>query len=246
MKASAFEFRSRFWILLTIYVLGFVAPWDFAWHLDGSGPKTHVWAQLAVLLSKNGLMSIGAAFNVVLAAGILCALVGAWLRTSGSAYLGVDAMSDRQLRGNRVVANGPYRYLRNPLYLGGLFNLLALTLLMPPSGAIFSFVLVTLFYLRLILGEEDFLRSRLGEPYVAYCERVPRLLPSLRPRPLSSYAHPQWLRAVMAEIFMWGTAGSFAILGWRYDAQLLVQCVMVSLGVSLVVQAISMPRQAAE
>jgi protein-S-isoprenylcysteine O-methyltransferase Ste14 len=238
MKAMAWEFRLRFWIFLTVYVLGFVAPWDFWLHLDGAGPNAHVWARLAVMLSRDGAVGISAAFNAVLVVGIVCALVGAWLRTWGSACLGVDVMSDQQMLGDTVVADGPYRYVRNPLYLGSWFNLLALTLLMPPSGAIFSLVLVIGFHVRLIFGEEAFLREKLGGAYAAYCAKVPRLVPALRPRVAGSGARPQWGRAALAEIFLWGTAGSYAVLGWRYDANLLLRCVLVSLGVSLIVKAV--------
>ena len=44
--------------------------------------------------------------------------LGAWLRTWGSATLSVGVMQDRQMRGDSVVAEGPYRCLRNPLYVG--------------------------------------------------------------------------------------------------------------------------------
>jgi protein-S-isoprenylcysteine O-methyltransferase Ste14 len=255
MKATAVEFRFRFWILVVVYTLGFVAPWDIWLHLDGAGPNAHVWARLAVMLSRGGAldpnqqggwgprMSITAAFNAVLVAAIVCAAVGAWLRTWGSACVGVDVMSDQQMRGDAVVADGPYRYVRNPLYLGAWFNLLALTLLMRPSGAVFALVLVVLFQVRLIFGEEDFLRGKLGEAYAAYCAKVPRLLPALR-KPTSQnrdVGHPpQWGRAALAEIFMWGVAASYAVAGWRYDANLLLRCVLVSLGVSLIVKAVRM------
>ncbi len=240
MKASAFEFRNRFWIIVVVYVLGFVAPWDFWLHLDGTGPNAHVWARLAVLLSRGGLMNISAAFNAVLIAGIVCAGVGAWMRTWGSAYLGVDVMSDHNLRSDRVVADGPYRYMRNPLYVGAWIHTLAIALLMPASGAIFTVVGIVFFQMRLIFGEEDFLRGKLGEAYVEYCERVPRLLLSLRPGVAASGAKPQWMRAAVAEIFMWGMTASFAVLGWRYDANLLLRCVLVWLGVSLIVRAVRM------
>src|ERR1039458_4447543 len=82
MKATVFEFRFRFWIIMAIYILGFVAPWNFVLHLDGAGPNgapgqlagwggnAHVWGLLAVLLLKGGAMSIAAAFNLLLAVAI--------------------------------------------------------------------------------------------------------------------------------------------------------------------------------
>jgi protein-S-isoprenylcysteine O-methyltransferase Ste14 len=245
MKASAVEFRLRFWIFLLIYTLGFVTPWDWVLPMDGSGPNAHVWGLLAVLLSKGGVLSIGAAFNVVLVAAILCAGFGAWLRTWASAYLGANVVRDTSMHGEAVVADGPYRYVRNPLYLGSWVHTLALALLMPVSGAVFTLGLVALLQLRLILGEEDFLRARQGEAYVAYCARVPRLLPALRPRVAASGARPRWGQAALAEIFMWGMTASFAVLGWQYNAMLLVRCVLVWLGVSLVVRAASMQQRPA-
>jgi len=235
VKASGWEFRYRFWILLGLYVLGFAAPWDRWLHLDGAGPNTHVWARLATLLYKGGAgMTMGAAFNLVLAAGIALALAGAWLRTWGTAYLSAEVMSGEAMRGEGVVADGPYRYVRNPLYLGAWANLLALALLMPPSGAVFALVTVVAFQVRLILGEEAFLRERLGEAYAAYCAKVRRLVPALRPRVAASGARARWGEAALAEIFMWGVAASYAALGWQYNARLLLQAVLVSLGVSLV------------
>lgn len=227
----------RLWIFVAIYLLGFTAPWNVILHLDGAGPNAHVWARLAVLLSRNGAMTIGAAFNAVLIVGIACAALGAWIRTWGSACLGVGVMQDERMRGDSVVADGPYRYLRNPLYLGNWIDLPALAILMPASGAIFTIVFITAFQLRLILGEEAFLREKLGAPYLAYCARVPRLLPAVRPRVAWSGSRPQWLHAALAEIFLWGITASFAILGWRYDAGLLIQCVLVWLGISLIVRA---------
>jgi protein-S-isoprenylcysteine O-methyltransferase Ste14 len=245
MRASALGFRLRFWIVMLIYVLGFLAPWDAALPLDGSGPNAHVWGRLAVALSKGGVVPIGAAFDAVLGVGILCAGTGAWLRTWGSAYLGADVMRDSNLRGERMVADGPYRYMRNPLYLGAWVHTLALALLMPTSGAIFTIVFLILFQLRLILGEEGYLQEKLGEAYTVYCARVPRLLPALRPRVASSGAKPRWAQAALAEIFMWGMTASFATLGWQYNALLLERCVLVWLGVSMVVRAVSMKQEPA-
>src|ERR1035437_10694442 len=176
MNATALGFRFRFWIFLVVYTLGFTAPWDLVLPVDGTGPNSHVWGQLAVLLSRGGALSISAAFNLVLVVGFVCAVAGAWMRTWGSAYLGVDVMSDAKMRADGVVADGPYAHLRNPLYVGAWLNTMALALLMPASGALFTLVLMVAFQVHTILREEAFLRAKLGEPYVAYCAQVSRFL----------------------------------------------------------------------
>ena len=242
MKASAFEFRHRFWIILAIYVLGFTAPWNLgpirALHLDGAGSNAHTWGLLAAVHTRVSgyAIGIGAAFNIVLVIAMAIALAGAFLRTWGSAYLGASVMRDEQMHGETMVADGPYRYTRNPLYVGSWIFTVLLVLLMPPSGAIFTLLALVFFELRLILGEEAFLAGKLGTPYIAYLATVPRLLPSMCARGTASGARPRWAQAFLAEIFMWGVLASFAVLGWRYNTLLLDQCVLVWLGVSIVVR----------
>lgn len=243
MNASGIGFRLRGWIFVAVCVLGFTAPWDWALHLDGAGPNSHVWGQLAVLLSRirtpgGGAVSISAAFNLVLAVGIGFAFAGAWLRTWGAAYLGVEVVQDPTLRADAVVTDGPYAYVRNPLYLGGWLNTLALAMLMPVSGAVFVLVVMGGLMVHTILREEAFLRGQLGEAYADYCGRVPRIWPALRGGVSSPGKAVPWGQAVGAEIFLWGTAVSFAALGWRYDAHLLIQCVVVWFGVGLVVRGL--------
>jgi hypothetical protein len=145
----------------------------------------------------------------------------------------VQAMT---MQGERVVASGPYRRMRNPLYLGMILHTVALGLLMPPSGAVLSLVLVVLFEFRLIFGEEAFLSEKQGEAYREYKAQVPRLLPSLTARIADAGVKPEWGTSFASEIYMWGVAISFATLGWRYNSQLMMQGVLVSLGLSLVVR----------
>ena len=67
---------------------------------------------------------------------------------------------------------------------------------MTPSGALFTIVLITIFYLRLILGEEAFLGKQLGQPYQEYLRAVPRLLPRLRASLPAAGNKPHWLIAI--------------------------------------------------
>lgn len=233
MKATAWEFRLRYWIHVVIYVLGFTAPWDRWLHLD----SIRTWQWIASWPARNRWLSFSSATIAVLVAGIVLAFVAAALRTWGSAYLGASVVHDAGMHGEQVVAAGPYRRMRNPLYVGTFIHTLALVLLMPPSGAVFAVVLTGLFELRLILAEEPFLAAKLGEPYRQYCARVPRLVSAIRPRVPESGAKASWGTAFLSEIYMWGVFVSFTALGWRYNSILILQGVLVSLGVSLVARA---------
>jgi hypothetical protein len=42
---------------------------------------------------------------------------------------------------------------------------------------------------------------------------------------------------LIGEIYFWGVAVSFAIAGWKYNAKLLTQCVIVTFGIALVTRA---------
>ena len=237
MKVSALEFRLRFLIIVVIYLLGFIAPWNSLLHLD----SIRTWQYLAAWPARSGWIGFSAATITVLILGILSAVAGALLRTCGSAYLGPSTVQAGAMHGEGVVAAGPYRYLRNPLYLGAFFHTFALALLMPPSGAIFSILAITLFQLRLIFAEEFFLTAKLGAPYLDYCAKVPRLFPSFRARVPASSLRPTWPTAFLSEIYVWGVAVSFAALGWRYNSVLIIKGVLVSLGLSLIVRAFLKP-----
>jgi protein-S-isoprenylcysteine O-methyltransferase Ste14 len=251
MKASALEFRLRYLVHFVIYALGFTAPWNYLLN-QGAGAADlwsgkAVWLPLALVFERAGWLSLTGASNLLLGAGIFFALAGAAMRTWGAAYLGAAVVQDGAMHtavaghtadaAAGVVADGPYRHLRNPLYLGTMLHTLALALLMPPSGAIFAIVAVAIEQLRLIGGEEAFLAARLGQPYLDYKARVPSLFPSLFPRTPSSGVVPRWGMAILGEIYMWGVAAAFLSVGTRYNALLVTQGVVVAFGVSLVARA---------
>jgi protein-S-isoprenylcysteine O-methyltransferase Ste14 len=235
MKASALEFRLRFLIHVAVVVLGFWAPWNYAVHLDRAGS---LWLPAAIALERTGWISLTGASNVLLGAAILLALAAAVLRTWGAAYLGSAVVQDTAMQAGRVVADGPYRYLRNPLYLGTWLHMFALGLLMPPSGAVFAVVLIGVEQLRLIGAEEEFLARTLGQAYLDYKAKVPSLLPSLRARVPASGARPAWGMAVLGEIYVWGVVAAFVTVGGRYNAGLVTQGVLIALGASLVARAL--------
>jgi protein-S-isoprenylcysteine O-methyltransferase Ste14 len=80
-----------------------------------------------------------------------------------------------------LVVQGPYRYVRNPLYVTDMMIILGAALLTENLALLLLLVIyVVQLTLQLPLEERE-LRERFGEAYLRYCERVPRLLPRLTP-----------------------------------------------------------------
>jgi protein-S-isoprenylcysteine O-methyltransferase Ste14 len=239
MKASAIEFRFRMLIQVVIVLLGFWAPWIPIYDLQR---RVSLLEWLALHISRAGLLPFTAAAPAVVAVGALLALLGALLRVWGTACLGYGTVHHGQMQGAALTAAGPYRYVRNPLYLGGWFSMLAIALLMPPTGALVAMPLMTLFLLRLILGEEAFLAGCLGAPYQSYLSAVPRLFPRLRATLPLSGLKPRWLTAILTEVTPIGVFVTFAFLSWTYDNELMIKGILVSFGLSLVAKAVAMSK----
>ncbi len=242
MGATKFEFRLRMAIMTAIITLGFWAPW-----IDASDPGHRItlleW--LALQLSRLGLMRFSVATPVVIVLASLIAAVGVVLRVWGTAYLGYGTVHHTQMQAGAVMADGPYRFMRNPLYVGGWFMVAAMAFIMPPTGALFAMTLITIFFLRLILGEEAFLAGQLGEPYREYLRAVPRLFPRLRTGLPSAGHKPHWLISAISELNPIGVFFTLAVLSWSYNYWLMIEGILVSFGASLVVRAILMGKSAA-
>jgi protein-S-isoprenylcysteine O-methyltransferase Ste14 len=239
MKASNFEFRFRVLILAGLYCLGFTAPWLYSRTGYRIGvPGSTAWLGLSTYLARLHWLPLEQATLVVTGLAIFCAFAGAAVRVWGTAYLGSSIVQSGAMHAGQVMAAGPYRHVRNPLYIGSLLFALSVAILMPPSGALVFVVLTAIFYFRLILGEEAFLTNQLGPAYLDYCKRVPRLVPSLRPRIPAPPTNLQVLQSLMSEVLPVGYALCFAVLARRYEPGLLVQCLLVCFGLSLVAHAL--------
>jgi len=241
MRATAIEFRFRMAINTLIVVLGFWAPWIE--HL-GIGRRISLLEWLALEFSRSGMTSFTVATPVVILCGSILAALGVLFRVSGAAYLGNTTVLSPQMQAGAVMAAGPYRYVRNPLYIGLWFMVAAMAFVMPPTGALVTLVLLTVFLFRLILGEEVFLASQLGDPYRAYLKAVPRLLPRLRTSLPQSAVHPNWLLAAVSEINPIGIFVTIAGLSWTYDHSLMLKAILITFGASLVVRAFLPPAPA--
>lgn len=86
-----------------------------------------------------------------------------------------------------MTTGGPYRIIRNPLYLGSFLIAVGFCLI---AGSIwiwiFTFAYFLLCYIPVIRFEESILREKFHEPYAEYASAVPALYPTFSPYQRSS------------------------------------------------------------
>ncbi|MGB0034730.1 MAG: isoprenylcysteine carboxylmethyltransferase family protein [Candidatus Acidiferrales bacterium] len=195
MKATDFEFRNRFWVIGAYFFVAFSL-----YNLDRLNVVQFLIDRTVGRGAPNGDAIARAAF----AFAALLVFAAALIRTWAAAYLRSNVVQDPNLHTEAVVADGPYRHLRNPLYLGTILIACGIAFLASRIGAVVLVVGLTLFCLRLIGLEESKLGQQQGESYREFCRRVPRLWPSISPRLPASGLDPRWRQAFLGEIFVWG------------------------------------------
>ena len=119
----------------------------------------------------------GTASLVRVAAAIALVLGGALLVLLSVRALGAGLTPyPRPAREASLVAHGPYRLVRHPMYLSGLLLLAGVSLFLSPWALAITFLLGVVWALKSSV-EERLLLERYAE-YEAYCERTPhRLVP---------------------------------------------------------------------
>jgi protein-S-isoprenylcysteine O-methyltransferase Ste14 len=149
-------------IMFTIVVPGLgavLAPW---WILSSHGGATvAAWAAVPVIAVGAGLYA-WCAWNF---AAVGDGTPGPW-----------DAP-------RRVVATGPYRWVRNPIYLAALLVILGEAwLFMSPPLLVYAAAMAVVCHLFVTGYEERKLSRQFGDSYLEYRRTVPRWIPR-RPRP---------------------------------------------------------------
>lgn len=117
--------------------------------------------------------------ELAFAAGIIFILGGIALRQYSIAVLGKFFTFDVAVhKGHRLVAIGPYRYVRHPSYSGALLTLLGFGLALGNwAGLAAALLCMAVAYTYRIGIEEAALSAALGEPYRQYASRTWRLIP---------------------------------------------------------------------
>jgi protein-S-isoprenylcysteine O-methyltransferase Ste14 len=107
---------------------------------------------------------------LLLVGGIVVLLCGGMLSTPG-------------MIPTKFVVFGPFRYVRNPMSLGGVTMMFGLALFSRSiSILLFSAILFLALHVIVVFWEESFLEKRYGESYLQYKYSVNRWLPNFRHR----------------------------------------------------------------
>ncbi|SEG17652.1 Protein-S-isoprenylcysteine O-methyltransferase Ste14 [Bryocella elongata] len=245
MQASRFEYRFRFALHALIYLLGFLSPWLLFGNVLNMEPRS-TWLVLSSAITRLGWLTFPGAVLALIGLALVLTGAAALLRVWGAAYVGSGVVRSASMHGEALLADGPYRHTRNPLYLGTMLHTIGISLLMPPSGAILAVVLLIVLNIRLALAEEPFLRERFGEAYVQYCSKVPRFLPTPSPQVPSAGQRPHWGQAVLGELYFVGAFLTLAIFGWDFNASPLRRDLLICLGLAIVVRAFLPPAPATD
>jgi|Deesub1362A_J573_1020465.scaffolds.fasta_scaffold00008_182 protein-S-isoprenylcysteine O-methyltransferase Ste14 len=138
-----------------------------------------VWSLTIAVITGGGLLAI-LDYNTFIIRHWIRFPIGVILFMGGNAlaFWGVKTLGAHASSGlrHRLVTTGPYRFTRNPQYIGDILIFLGVILL---SNSFYATIICTFGILLILLmpfAEEPWLREVYGEEYIEYCRRVPRYL----------------------------------------------------------------------
>jgi len=222
MKATNWEFTNR------ALVFGLIFAVTFQCYLFDHQNST---ALLANWIAAKYQLNADRLAQILFACAAILLGLAALMRTWASAYLKADVVYASDVKTQSLVADGPYRRVRNPLYFANVLMAVALGAMMSRSGFLLAVLFMLFFSYRLIAREEAELLAAQGEQYERYLKSVPRLVPSLWPRIPSAGHEPKWSAGFRAEFWCWGFA--LAVLAFAITLKLVFFLVILAASVGL-------------
>jgi protein-S-isoprenylcysteine O-methyltransferase Ste14 len=168
-------------VLLGFTLVSFAAPSHRVW----PPPSRRSWQMIATwflswvslsgvfLLAVFGENSLGLPAWLRLGLGVPLLGLGAGLIAWGFRALSVETSLGVQ---GALIRTGPYRFSRNPQYLGTCLYLASLVLLSGSHSVALGALAVGLWFVATPFVEEPWLAAQYGAEYAAYCREVPRFL----------------------------------------------------------------------
>lgn len=116
--------------------------------------------------------------------GVAVTIFGESIRFWGVSIAGSETRTTGDVGGTFLITNGPFAYVRNPLYVGNILIYCGIGIM---SMALFPWLLLAAvgwFYLQyylIVTKEEEYLAKQFGDAYADYARSVMRFIPRLTP-----------------------------------------------------------------
>jgi protein-S-isoprenylcysteine O-methyltransferase Ste14 len=211
IDASPWWYRGRFGTIGAVYFVGFFFG-NLVTGIVTRATPLPAYAAWGAALGPHGK-------HILLVAMVALVVAAFALRAWGGSYLRPEVVWNADALGDRLLVDGPFRFVRNPLYLGNMLLAMGVGLIAPPLG----WALIVAGNLWVVLGlmqvETTLLRGRYGAAFDAYAAAVPPLLPRLAPAtvPGTAVATPALTIGLRSELMTAAIAVStivYAVLRW--------------------------------
>ncbi|MGI8773318.1 MAG: hypothetical protein ACR2JE_17990 [Acidobacteriaceae bacterium] len=206
-------------------ILGLWAPWD---QYLGTFATTLTWLYMPGLLVRSLNLSFSLATVTVTVTIILLTIAGALLKVSAGAsaiQFNVPGSSEHSHPRNISHRCSSLSQLRLASF-GTMLVSLGVVILMPPSGAIFFLIFLS------VVQFLSYVRAKRYPGVLAPEQDIGVILPR-RPNTAA-----RWRSAVLSESFAILYALCLSVFAWRYNPHALLRCLLISLGLSLVARAL--------
>jgi protein-S-isoprenylcysteine O-methyltransferase Ste14 len=205
MRATNWEFKNRALVFGLVFGLAFSA-----YFIDPENSTGALANRLEATLRVDANLVARLLFGLATVLLVVAALIRTW----ASSYLHANVVYAAEVKTASLVADGPYRHVRNPLYFANVLMALGMGALLSRIGFLVAVAAMLVFCYRLIFREESELEVTQGEQYNRYRQAVPRLWPSWLPRTASAGRKANWTAGFKSEFWCWGFAigvAAFAI-----------------------------------
>jgi len=208
-------FRHRVWIIGAAFLL---AAFGSAYLSRVVQVPFAQWMSLdpRLRIGNNRAPLDGAPVLEVLAPTLLI-LAGMAIRAWGTSYLRGHVMLDKRLHTDRLIIAGPFRWCRNPLYLGNMLLAAGYGLYLPAPGLLLATLAMGIAVGSIANAEAKALRKTYGAQYEAYEKAVPMFIPKPPAKTLlrGTPVEPDWRNGILTEMWQVLLAAYLACIALR-------------------------------
>jgi protein-S-isoprenylcysteine O-methyltransferase Ste14 len=144
-----------------------------SWQQKVNGPLTAIVVFGVPLVGILDFESLGYGHWSRFLVGAALFIIGLGITIWGARTLGLKQAGGEK---GKLITNGPYRYTRNPQYVGFILLYIGIILI---TSSFMALVTGVFAIFQIFIGpftEEPWLRQQYGKPYEEYCKIVPRFI----------------------------------------------------------------------